>query len=294
MEISCGIWVRGQSARESRFISRFFPLLPRFKKKKLSAERCFVVFISCSLSTLLKMWLRLSGSSAGWKRILRLMSALIGLSNVSSMDWLPSRRRHFWGIPADEFQNGEKKKKEEEEEEKGARFAERSCCWKIVQWKDALFLRGRVVQAGFTPSGIQTSSYMLHMLSLSLSLFLSLSLSLSLSPSANLRTVTLRKRLDLVLASSSYLTHPPGFTHATESAFSLYPAVVLEVCLAPAGGFLSPVNLRDLTPVGWFFFFPPRENYAPCLDRWGGWRAQEYFVRGLSLQKKEKRNNNNI
>lgn len=109
MEISCGIWVRGQRARESRFISRFSLFF--LSLKKLSAERCFVVFISCSLSTLLKMWLRLSGSSAGWKRILRLMSALIGLSNVSSMDWLPSRRRHFWGIPADEFQKGEKKKK---------------------------------------------------------------------------------------------------------------------------------------------------------------------------------------
>lgn len=62
------------------------------------------------------------------------------------------------------------------------------------------------------------------------------SLALSLRLSANLRAVTLRKRLDLPSASSSYLTHTPRFTHATKGAFSPHS----HRSPGPAGGFRSP------------------------------------------------------
>lgn len=65
---------------------------------------------------------------------------------------------------------------------------------------------------------------------------IALSPSLSLRLSANLRAVTLRKRLDLPSASSSYLTHTPRFTHATKGAFS--PHSLRSP--GPAGGFRSP------------------------------------------------------
>lgn len=114
----------------------------------------------------------------------------------------------------------------------------------IGQEKDALFLRSRDVQWGFIPRGIQTSSYMLHMVSLSSPL---LSLSLPPSPSLSLSLLSqsvhsdAAQRQDLASASSSYLTHPPRFTHSTRGAFSC-PAVLLKVA-REGGRFRSPVTL---------------------------------------------------
>lgn len=157
---------RGQSSRKVLFLYCIS-----------QSKGCFVVFISCSLSTSLKMWFWPSGSGAGWKWILRLTSDLIGLSNVSSMGLTVVSEETFLRDSSRWISEGKKR----------ARFAAAACepRLNIDQWRDALFLRSRDVQGGFIPSAIQTSSYMLHMVAVSLSLppsSNSLSLSLSSQP----------------------------------------------------------------------------------------------------------------
>ena len=84
---------------------------------------------------------------------------------------------------------------------------------KADQWWDALLLRRRDVQGGiYSKWNTDEWLYVSHAGHLCVSL--------SLRFSANLRAVTLRKRLDLLSASSSYLTHTPRVTHATKGAFS--------------------------------------------------------------------------
>lgn len=125
---------------------------------------------------------------------------------------------------------------------------------KVDQWWDALLLRSRDVQGGFyskrnTDERLYASHAGQASATPSATPTPSLSLSLSLRLSANLRAVTLRKRLDLPSASSSYLTHTPRFTHATKGAFSPHS----HRSPGPAGGFRSPTcaisigSLPDVT-----------------------------------------------
>lgn len=87
------------------------------------------------------------------------------------------------------------------------------------------------------------ASHGLTVLPPSLALPPSLTLSLSLSLLSQSVHCDAAQRQDLASASSSYLTHPPRFTHSTRGAISC-PAVLLKVARPREGGrFRSPVTL---------------------------------------------------